>query len=441
MLFKELIDRKRMGMELSREEINFFIEGYVKGEIPDYQVSALLMAICFQGMTDRETTDLTIAMVNSGDRMNLSSIEGIKVDKHSTGGVSDDTTLIVAPLVAACGGKVAKMSGRGLGFTGGTLDKLESIPGFSIVSDSRAIAENVSRDGLAVMGQSDRLVPADKKLYALRDVTSTVESLPLIASSIMSKKLALGCDAIVLDVKTGNGAFMRDVRSAIKLADAMVGIGTLAGVRTAAVVTDMNQPLGNAVGNALAVKETIEILRENRDCAMKTVSMALASKMLILSGICGDDTEAYELMEEKLASGAALEKLAALIRNQGGNPAVTEDTSLLPQASLTVSVKAPKSGYLSAVDTKEVGNAAFLLGAGRARKEDDVDPAVGVVIGKRLGDYVEAGEEMALFHINDRTNSDNAMERFLAAYTISDEAPEELPLIYAVREQTGDKKK
>ena len=435
MFFKDIIDRKRLGHALSREEINFFIEGYVKGDIPDYQASAFLMAVCFMGMTPEETTDLTMAMVNSGDRLDLSGIKGIKVDKHSTGGVSDDTTLIAGPLVAACGGKVAKMSGRGLGFTGGTLDKLESIPGFSIVSDSRKITESVERIGIAVMGQSDRLVPADRKLYALRDVTATVESLPLIASSIMSKKLALGCDAIVLDVKTGNGAFMKNVRDSIRLADAMVDIGHLAGVRTSAVVTDMNQPLGNAVGNALAVKEAIEVLRDNRDCDIRTVSLVLAARMLVLSGICRDDEQAGVMMEEKLASGEALEKLAEMIENQGGNRAVTEDTSLLPQAAEKISVRAGKSGYVSFVETKDVGNAAFLLGAGRSRKEDAIDPAVGIVIRKRLGDYVEAGEELAEFHVNDRKNLEEAEKIFLNAYGITENRPEELPLIYSVREK------
>ena len=291
MVFTDIIEKKKNGQKLTKEELDFFIDGYVKGVIPDYQVSALLMAIVLKGMDDEETAALTTAMLNSGPRMDLSGIKGFKVDKHSTGGVGDDTTLLVAPLVAACGCKVAKMSGRGLGFTGGTLDKLESIPGFNVFLDNETFVKNVSKVGLAIMGQTQDLVPADKKLYALRDVTGTVQSLPLIASSIMSKKIAMGTDAVVLDVKTGNGALMPALKDSIKLADIMVRIGKATGLKTSAVVTDMNQPLGNCIGNALSVEEAIHVLRDNIECDIKTISLTLAAKMLILGGICESDSE------------------------------------------------------------------------------------------------------------------------------------------------------
>ena len=305
MVFTDIIEKKKNGLSLTQEELDFFIDGYVKGVIPDYQVSALLMAIVLKGMDDGETAALTTAMLNSGPRMDLSGIKGFKVDKHSTGGVGDDTTLLIAPLVAACGCKVAKMSGRGLGFTGGTLDKLESIPGFNVFLDNETFVKNVSKIGLAIMGQTADLVPADKKLYALRDVTGTVQSLPLIASSIMSKKIAMGTDAVVLDVKTGNGALLPNLKDSIKLADIMVRIGKATGLKTSAVVTDMNQPLGNCIGNALSVEEAIHVLRDNIECDIKTISLTLAAKMLILGGICESDSEAMMMLEEKLASGQA----------------------------------------------------------------------------------------------------------------------------------------
>ena len=435
MVFIDIIEKKKNGLKLTREELEFFIDGYVKGVIPDYQVSALLMAIVLKGMDDEETAALTTAMLNSGPRMDLSGIKGFKVDKHSTGGVGDDTTLLVAPLVAACGCKVAKMSGRGLGFTGGTLDKLESIPGFNVFLDNETFVKNVSKIGLAIMGQTADLVPADKKLYALRDVTGTVQSLPLIASSIMSKKIAMGTDAVVLDVKTGNGALLPNLKDSIKLADIMVRIGKATGLKTSAVVTDMNQPLGNCIGNALSVEEAIHVLRDNIECDIKTISLTLAAKMLILGGICESDSEAMMMLEEKLASGQALVKLAQMIKTQGGDPDVVDDTSILPHAKEQIAVTADSAGYVSEIITREVGSAASLLGAGRMTKEDVIDPAVGIVIRKRLGDYVKKGEELAIFHVNDKKNFEEAMERFKKAYTISRTQPDELPLIYTVIEE------
>ncbi len=434
MVFTDIIEKKKNGLKLTQEELNFFIDGYVKGDIPDYQVSALLMAIVLKGMDDEETAALTTAMLNSGSRMDLSAIKGFKVDKHSTGGVGDDTTLLVAPLVAACGCKVAKMSGRGLGFTGGTLDKLESIPGFNVFLDNETFVKNVSKVGLAIMGQTQDLVPADKKLYALRDVTGTVQSLPLIASSIMSKKIAMGTDAVVLDVKTGNGALMPALKDSIKLADIMVRIGKATGLKTSAVVTDMNQPLGNCIGNALSVEEAIHVLRDNIECDIKTISLTLAAKMLILGGICESDSEAMIMLEEKLASGQALVKLAQMIKTQGGDPDVVDDTSILPHAKEQIAVTADSAGYVSEIITREVGSAASLLGAGRMTKEDVIDPAVGIVIRKRLGDYVKKGETLAVFHVNDKKNFEEAVERFKKAYTISRTQPDELPLIYTVIE-------
>ena len=409
MVFIDIIEKKKNGLKLTREELEFFIDGYVKGVIPDYQVSALLMAIVLKGMDDEETAALTTAMLNSGPRMDLSGIKGFKVDKHSTGGVGDDTTLLVAPLVAACG--------------------------FNVFLDNETFVKNVSKIGLAIMGQTADLVPADKKLYALRDVTGTVQSLPLIASSIMSKKIAMGTDAVVLDVKTGNGALMPALKDSIKLADIMVRIGKATGLKTSAVVTDMNQPLGNCIGNALSVEEAIHVLRDNIECDIKTISLTLAAKMLILGGICESDSEAMIMLEEKLASGQALVKLAQMIKTQGGDPDVVDDTSILPHAKEQIAVTADSAGYVSEIITREVGSAASLLGAGRMTKEDVIDPAVGIVIRKRLGDYVKKGETLAVFHVNDKKNFEEAVERFKKAYTISRTQPDELPLIYTVIEE------
>ena len=435
MLVTELIEKKKQGEALSSEEINFFIKGYVDGSIPDYQASALLMAVWFKGMDYRETSDITLAMAHSGDVVDLSAIPGIKADKHSTGGVSDGTTLVVAPLVAACGGKVAKMSGRGLGHTGGTIDKLESIPGFSVNIGMKKFMKIVSEIGLSLIGQDKELVPADKKLYALRDVTGTVDNISLIASSVMSKKIASGSNAIVLDIKTGNGAFMKKIGDSVKLAEVMVEIGKLAGRKTVGIVTDMNQPLGFSVGNALEVREAIEVLQGKHESSLKTVAFALAARMLMVSDICATESEAFEKLEEALTSGKALFKLAKMIEMQNGNPDVVSDLSLLPQAAKKIAVKSDKKGYITAIETKNVGLAAMLLGAGREKKEDKIDPAVGIWLNKRHGDYVKTGEELALFYVNDTKNLDHAVSVFKSAYKIGDVQPDELPLIYTVIEE------
>ncbi len=435
MLITELIDKKKHGLSLSRKEIDFFVNGYVKGSIPDYQISALLMAIWFSGMDKRETADLTLSMAESGDQVDLSGIPGIKVDKHSTGGVSDGTTLIVAPLVASCGGRVAKMSGRGLGHTGGTLDKLESIPGFCVRQSMSRFTEIVSSIGLSVIGQSDNLVPADKKLYSLRDVTGTIDNTSLIASSIMSKKIASGSDAIVLDIKTGNGAFMSRISDSIRLAESMVDIGKLAGRKTVAVVTDMNQPLGFSVGNSLEVKEAVEILQGQYESDLKVVSFTLASRMLIASGLCDTENSAMEMLEESLSSGKALFKLAQMIEAQGGDPEVVNNTSLLPSSSKRIPVVSDKSGYIEEIMTPDIGISAMMLGAGRVKKEDVIDPSVGIWLRKRLGDFVEKGEELAVFHVNDEKNLNDAVKKFSEAYRIGDNQPNELPLIYTILDE------
>ena len=435
MLVTELIERKKQGEPLSPDEINFFIKGYVDGTIPDYQAAALLMAVWFKGMDYRETADLTLAMAHSGEVMDLSGIPGIKVDKHSTGGVSDGTTLVVAPLVAACGGKVAKMSGRGLGHTGGTLDKLESIPGFSVNIGMKKFIEIVSETGLSLIGQDKELVPADKKLYALRDVTGTVDNISLIASSVMSKKIASGSNAIVLDIKTGNGAFMKKLGDSVKLAEVMVEIGKLAGRKTIGIVTDMNQPLGFSVGNALEVREAIEVLQGKHESNLKTVSFALAARMLMAADICAAESEAFEKLEDALSSGKALFKLAKMIEMQNGNPDVVSDLSLLPQAAKKVAVKSDKKGYITEIETKNIGLAAMLLGAGREKKDDIIDPAVGIWLFKRHGDYVKEGDELALFYVNDAKNLEYATSVFKNAYKIEDKEPNELPLIYSVIEE------
>ncbi|MFP4563546.1 MAG: pyrimidine-nucleoside phosphorylase [Spirochaetia bacterium] len=430
MRITDIIHKKRGGEELSREEIEFFVTGYVGDEIPDYQISALLMAIWFQGMGPRETADLTMVMADSGDRIDLSGIPGIKVDKHSTGGVADTTTLVVAPLVAACGGRVAKMSGRGLGHTGGTLDKLESIPGLSVSQSMDDFVRIVNTHGLSVIGQTGNLAPADKKLYALRDVTATVDNLSLIASSIMSKKLAAGSDAIVLDVKTGSGAFMKELGAAVELAEAMVEIGKNAGRKTTALVTDMNQPLGNAVGNALEVKEAVEILQGRHPGDLKEVSLALAARMLLLSEAAEDENDARQRLEAVIDDGTALAKLAAMIEAQGGDPQITEDTDRLPAASKTVVLEAKRPGRIEAMDTEEIGYAAMLLGAGRAAKDDTIDLSVGIWMSRRIGDEIRAGDELAVFHVNDETNLDEAMRRFEGALKITGGPADKPTLIY-----------
>ncbi len=434
MLVTELIEKKRNGGVLSTEEIDFLIKGYVQETIPDYQMAALLMAVWFRGMDDRETTDLTMAMMRSGDVIDLSAIPGIKVDKHSTGGVADTTTLVAAPLVAACGGKVAKMSGRGLGHTGGTLDKLESIPGFSVGQSMQQFEKIVSGSGLSVIGQTANLVPADKKLYALRDVTGTIDNISLIASSIMSKKLAAGSDAIVLDVKTGSGAFMKAEPDAIALAEAMVAIGKGAGKRIAAVVSDMSQPLGDAVGNALEVREAAEILQgHHAEGDLAKVSKILAAHMLVVSDICGL-SEAEERLETAVADGSGLEALKKMIVAQGGDPAVCDDTSLLPGAKRCYPIEAARSGSIAAMDTDRIGISALLLGAGRRTKEDEIDPAVGIWMKKRLGERVKEGEILADFYVNSEENLEEAVAEFQRAIHIEDGAAAKPKLIRKIIE-------
>jgi len=436
----DIILKKRNGGELSREEIAFFINGYVKDQIPDYQASALLMAIYFKGMTKRETADLTMAMAYSGETVDLSSIHGVKVDKHSTGGVGDTTTLILVPLVAACGVPVAKMSGRGLGHTGGTLDKLESIPGFNVNMSIDDFIDTVNRVGAAVIGQTKDLVPADKKLYALRDVTATVDNLSLIASSIMSKKIAAGTDAIVLDVKTGKGAFMKTVEDSFALAKEMVDIGTRLGKRTTALVTDMDQPLGMAVGNALEVMEAIEVLKGQRKGPLREVSLILGSYMLCMAGRCKSVDEARSMLEDALAGGKGAAKLKEMIKAQGGEERVVDDPGLLPQASRILPVKAERDGYVHSIEAESVGLSALLLGAGRTTKEDTIDPAVGIMMKKRVGDPVKAGETLADFYINDDTRLEEAVRLFKEGIVVSHEKPEDRPLLYGVVTEEGIKR-
>ncbi|WP_394187484.1 pyrimidine-nucleoside phosphorylase [Paenisporosarcina quisquiliarum] len=396
----DLIEKKRDGSALTNEEIRFFINEYTKGEIPDYQVSALLMAIYFQDMNDQERADLTLAMVESGDQIHLTEIEGIKVDKHSTGGVGDTTTLVLGPLVAACGVPVAKMSGRGLGHTGGTIDKLEAIEGFHVELTTEQFTKQVNEFKLAVIGQSGNLTPADKKLYALRDVTGTVNSIPLIASSIMSKKIAAGADAIVLDVKTGEGAFMKTVEDSRALAKAMVQIGNNVGRQTMAIISDMSQPLGFAIGNALEVKEAIDTLRGKGPADLTELCLVLGSQMVVVGGKAKDLDEARKMLLEVIENGKALDVFKDFIQAQGGNPAVVDQPELLPQAAFRFEVPSKESGFVSFIEADEVGTAAMLLGAGRATKESEIDLAVGIVLHKKVGDSVEAGESLATIHAN-----------------------------------------
>ena len=430
----DIIEKKKNGGELSHEEIHFIIDGYVKGEIPDYQISALLMAICFVGMSADETVALTLAMEKSGDTVDLSSIPGIKVDKHSTGGVGDTTTLIAAPLVAACGVPIAKMSGRGLGHTGGTVDKLEAIPGVNMQRDTDELRSIVRKTGIAVVGQSQELVPADKLLYSLRDVTGTVDSMPLIASSIMSKKLASGSDAIVLDVKTGNGAFMKSLDDAKTLAKAMVSIGKGAGRQTVAVISDMNQPLGMAIGNLLEVAEAVDALsgRLSIGTPLVKVSMTLAKHMLILGKGANSEDEAEAKLNEALDSGRAVSKLSEMIAALGGDANFTKDPHSYIHVKKKVELKALKSGYISSVDTTKVGLAAGSLGAGRAKKTDTIDPHVGFILKKRIGDKVEKGESIATLYINDEKKGGIAAQLLTESYEIDATQTKAPPLIYCV---------
>ncbi|GAA0416316.1 MAG: pyrimidine-nucleoside phosphorylase [Bacillota bacterium] len=425
----DIIEKKRNGQALTTEEINYFIDGYTNGNIPDYQASALLMAIYFQDMTDDERAQITKAMVESGDQIDLSEIDGIKVDKHSTGGVGDTTTLILAPLVASLGVPVAKMSGRGLGHTGGTIDKLEAVPGFHVEITNDEFIELVNKNKVAVVGQSGNLTPADKKLYGLRDVTATVNSIPLIASSIMSKKIASGADAIVLDVKTGAGAFMKELNDAKALAKAMVTIGNKVGRNTMAVISDMSQPLGNAIGNALEINEAIDTLQGKGPKDLTELCLTLGSQMVVLAEKAETLEEARAKLQENLHNGKALNQFKTFLSSQGGDATVVDQPHLLPQASFKVDLPAKKGGTVAEIIADDIGTAAMMLGAGRATKESEIDLAVGLVLHKKIGDKVEAGESLLTIHSNSE-NVDEVKEKLYASITISEEIIDAPTLIY-----------
>lgn len=396
----DLIVKKQQAKELTKEEINFIIKGFTDGSIPDYQMSAFAMAVYFQDMTDNERMEMTMAMAESGDQIDLSGIDGVKVDKHSTGGVGDTTTLVLAPLVASAGVPVAKMSGRGLGHTGGTIDKLESVPGFHVEISEEKFMELVNKNKVAVVGQSGDLTPADKKIYALRDVTGTVNSLPLIASSIMSKKIASGADAIVLDVKVGAGAFMKTPEDAEKLARAMVSIGNLAGRKTMAIISDMSQPLGRAVGNTLEVEEAIETLKGNGPKDLEELCLVLGAQMVYLGGGADSLETAKELLKEKLTNGEALEQFKIFLEAQDGDPNVVDDYSLMPQARITKDVTATESGYITEITADDIGVAAMKLGAGRETQKSVIDLAAGLMLHKKVDDYVEKGDVIVTLYAN-----------------------------------------
>ena len=429
----DIILKKRYGGMLTKEEIHEVIDGYVKGIIPDYQVSALLMAICFQGLNDEEKVNLTMEMLHSGEQVDLSEINGICVDKHSTGGVGDKTSLAIGPIVAACGLKMAKMSGRGLGHTGGTLDKLESIPGCKINVTSEDFFKQVKEVGVAIIGQTKNITPADKKLYALRDVTGTVDNIGLIASSIMSKKLASGAHYILIDVKVGDGAFMKDEKQARALSETMVKIGNSVGRKTVCVLTNMNEPLGKAVGNSLEVIEAIETLKGRGPKDFTDLVYDLSSKLLVMTGLAKNEKEARKTVEEKVNNGEALEKLRQMIAFQGGNPKVIDDYSLFEQAKEVVPVISEKAGYVKFEEALQIGLGAMLLGAGRESKDDEVDHAVGVIVNKKVGDYVNKGDVLAYLHTNGKGTKE-AYDKVLNAFEIVKEKVEENKLILGVIE-------
>ena len=428
----DLIMKKRNGKPLEKEEIDWMISEYTAGRIPDYQMSAFLMAVYFQGMSKEETLNLTMAMAHSGEMLDLSGIRGIKVDKHSTGGVGDKTSLALTPMVAACGIRVAKMSGRGLGHTGGTIDKLESFSGFSTEISAEQFEEQVNRIGISIMGQTADLAPADKKLYALRDVTATVDQMSLIASSIMSKKLAAGADAIVLDVKTGSGAFMKTREDALALAEEMVRIGNGAGKHTIAVVSDMNQPLGNAVGNALEVQEAIATLGGEGPEDFTELCLTIGSYMLVAGKKADTPEEARAMLQRVIADGSALKKLEEFVEAQGGDPEQVRHPELLPAAAIQEPILAPMDGYLQSIQCEEVGNCSMILGGGRETKESELDLSVGLILHKKTGDFVKKGEPLATIHANDREKAVQASQRYLAACRIGEEPVQRPELIHAV---------
>ena len=433
----DIITAKKRGMELTDEQIAYFVKGFTNGEIPDYQMSSLLMAICLKGLNSRETATLTMEMAASGDMLDLSAIEGRKADKHSTGGVGDKTTLIVAPIVAALGVPVAKMSGRGLGHTGGTIDKLESIPGFRTTLAPEEFVKNVNEMKLAVAGQSANLAPADKKLYALRDVTATVDNVSLIASSIMSKKLASGSDVIVLDVKTGSGAFMKTLEDSKALAEAMVEIGNRCGRSTYAVITDMNQVLGRAVGNWLEVREAVEVLQGVGDPELFRVCETLAKFMLLGCGIAKTSFEAHTMIRAVIKDGSAFAKLCELCDRQGGDASYLWNPEIRGEAAVKYHVKATMGGYVKSINTEEIGLSALMLGAGREKKEDVIDPLVGILVDAKIGDRVEEGDVIGTLYAEDEETAKAAAERFLGAYTLSDEPVARVRAVYGYVDADG----
>ncbi len=427
----DLIEKKKHGESLTRQEIRQMVRGFVEGEIPDYQMAAMLMAICFKGMEENEITGLTLEMAASGDVADLSGIEGVKVDKHSTGGVGDKTTLVIGPLAAALGVKVAKMSGRGLGHTGGTIDKLESIPGFETAIPRERFFRIVNETGIAVIGQSGNMVPADKKLYALRDVTATVDSIPLIASSIMSKKIAAGSDGIVLDVKTGSGAFMKELEDSIALAREMVAIGTGAGRRCCALITDMDVPLGLAIGNSLEVIEAIETLKGKGPEDLTEVCLWLCAHMLHLGGK-GQIRGCYDMAKEALMDGRGLQTLAAMVKAQGGDPAYILEPERFEKAPFCLALQAEEEGFITHMDTARCGIVSVILGAGRERKEDSIDYSAGILLEKKYGDFVKKGDIIAVLRASRKELLEEASKKLLSAYTIGSEAPPSKKLVYAM---------
>jgi len=432
MRMNDLIEKKRDGGELSTEEIRWMIDGYTRGDIPDYQMSAMCMAIYFRDMTDRETYDLTMAMLDSGGRVDLSGVSGVKADKHSTGGVGDKTSLVLCPMMAACGVKMAKLSGRGLGHTGGTIDKLESFAGFSTSMSMETFLRSVNENGFAIAGQTGELVPADKKLYALRDVTGTVPSRPLIVGSIMSKKLASGADVIVLDVKTGSGAFMETKEEAFVLARSLTDVGTRAGKKVIAVVTDMDEPLGNAVGNALEVKEALAALKGEYAGDLMELCLTLGSEILLAAGLETNEVFARARLQATIDDGSALERFRRFVAAQGGDPAAVDDESLLPQAPVRMEATSRKAGYVRSMDAHGVGIVSMHLGGGRATKEDDIDLAVGVVLHKKVGDYVALGESLGTIHARTEESAREAVMLLRGCYTLAEKPCARAPFIKGV---------
>ena len=432
MRMTDLIEKKKAGGKLTTEEIRWMIDGYTRGDIPDYQMSAMCMAICFREMSDRETYDLTMAMLDSGDRVDLSSLSGVKADKHSTGGVGDKTSLVLCPMVAACGLKMAKLSGRGLGHTGGTIDKLESFAGFSTAMSMEDFLRSVEENGFAIAGQTGTLAPADKKLYALRDVTGTVASRPLIVSSIMSKKLAAGADVIVLDVKTGSGAFMEKEDDAFRLARSMADVGTRAGRRVVAVVTDMDEPLGHAVGNALEVKEALHALKGTYSGDLMELCLTLGGELLMAAGAAPDQDAARGMLRKTIRDGSALERFRRFVAAQGGDPAAVDDESLLPAAPVTVEATSRRAGYVKHMDAHGVGIVSMHLGGGRATKDDKVDLAVGVVLHKKVGDHVDLGESLGTIHARTEEAAAEAVMLLRGCYELTDKPVKRAPFIKGV---------